>query len=154
MKVPINWEAMTERSRQRLRQTVGRDTRVIRAFLGVIEQHEARLLTGKNRDRIHDGKLNQLTMTALKVKSGYSQRPTVPHDFKIRFPRISQNEMTECRQTAAALYESYLKLRMKKGWNASRPASINGSRRIPRWVFSQRFKLIENETSSSRWWLD
>ncbi len=154
VKVPINWEAMTERSRQRLRQTVGRDTRVIRAFLGVIEQHEDRLLTGKNRDRIHDGKLNQLTMTALKVKSGYSQRPTVPHDFKIRFPRISQNEMTECRQTAAALYESYLKLRMKKGWNASRPASINGARRIPRWVFSQRFKLIENVTSSSRWWLD
>jgi len=145
---------MTERTRQRLRQTVGRDTRVIRAFLGIIEQNEVKLLTGKNRDRIDDGKLDQLTVTALKVKSGYSQRLTVPHDFKIRFPRISQNEMTECRQTAVALYESYLKLRKTKGWNASRPTSINGSRRIPRWAFSQRFKLIEKETSVSRWWLD
>ncbi len=154
VKVPINWESMTERSKQRLRQTVGRDTRVIRAFLGIIEQHEDKLQTGKNKDRIDDGKLDQLTMTAIKVKSGASQRLTVPHDFKVRFPRISQNEMTECRQTAVALYESYLKLRKKKGWNASHPTSINGTRRIPRWVFSQRFKLIEKKTSASRWWLD
>ncbi|MHA2024127.1 MAG: zinc ribbon domain-containing protein, partial [Candidatus Thorarchaeota archaeon] len=154
VKVPINWESMTERSKQRLRQTVGRDTRVIRTFLGIIEQNEDKLLTGKNKDRIDDGKLDKLTVTALKVKSGYSQRLTVPHDFKVRFPRISQNEMTECRQTAVALYESYLKLRKKKGWNASHPTSINGSRRIPRWVFSQRFKLIEKKTSVSRWWLD
>ncbi|MHA2022973.1 MAG: hypothetical protein ACTSWQ_04860, partial [Candidatus Thorarchaeota archaeon] len=154
VKVPINWESMTERTRQRLRQTVGRDTRVIRAFLGIIEQNENKLLAGKNRDRIDDGKLDKLTMTALKVKSGYSRRTSVPHDFKVRFPRISTNEMTECRQTAVALYESYLKLREKKGWNASRPTSINGSRRIPRWLFSQRFKLVENKTSVSRWWLD
>ncbi len=154
VKVPINWEPITARNKQRLRQTVGRDTRVIRAFLGIIEQNEDKLLTGKNIDRIHDGKLDQLTMTALKVKSGASQRTNVPHNFKVRFPRISQNEMTECRQTAVALYESYLKLRNKNGWNASRPTSINGSRRIPRWVFSQRFKLIEKKTSVSRWWLD
>ncbi|MBE0525899.1 MAG: transposase, partial [Candidatus Thorarchaeota archaeon] len=62
--------------------------------------------------------------------------------------------MSECRQTAVSLYESYLKLRTKKGWNASRPTSINGTRRIPRWVFSQRFKLIEKKTSVSCWWLD
>ncbi len=154
VKVPINWESMTERTRQRIRQTVGRDTRVIRAFLGIIEQQEDKLLTGKNRDRIDDGKLDKLTVTALKVKSGYSQRLTVQHNFKVRFPRISQNEMIECRQTAVALYESYLKLRRKKGWKASHPTSINGSRRIPRWVFSQRFKLVENRTSASRWWLD
>jgi len=153
VKVPIKWESMTDRTRQRLRQTVGRDTRVIRAFLGIIEQNENKLLTGKNRDRIDDGKLDKLTMTALKVKSGASQRLTVPHDFKVRFPRISQNEITECRQTAVALYESYLNLRKKKGWNASRPTSINGTRRIPRWVFSQRFKLVEKVTSASRWWL-
>jgi transposase len=93
-------------------------------------------------------------MTALKVKSGYNQRLTVLHDFKVRFPRISQNEMIECRQTAVALYESYLKLNKKKGWSPSRPTSINGSRRIPRWVFSQRFKLVEKRTTVSRWWLD
>ena len=154
VKVPINWESMTKRTRQRLRQTVGRDTRVIRAFLGIIEQHEDKLLIGKNKDRIDDGKLDQLTMTALKVKSGASQRLTVPHDFKVRFSRISKNEMSECRQTAVALYESYMALREKKGWNASRPTTINSSRRIPRWVFSRRFKLIEKKTSVSRWWLD
>jgi transposase len=145
---------MTARSRQRLRQTLGRDTRVIRALLGIIEQHEDKLLAGRHRDRIDHGKLDQLTMTALKVKSGYEQRTTVPHDFKIRFPRISQNEMTECRQTAVALYESYLKLRTKRGRSVSRPTSMSGSRRIPRWVFSQRFKLVKKETSTSRWWLD
>ncbi len=154
VKVPINWEAMTERSRQRLRQIVGRDTRVIRAFLGIIEQYEDDLLTGRNKDRIDDGKLDQLTMTALKVKPGYKQRTSVPHDFKVRFPRISTNELTECRQTAVALSESYLKLKKKRGMKASRPTSINCTRRIPRWVFSQRFKLIERNASAFRWWLD
>ena len=153
VKVPINWDVMTERSRQKLRQTVGRDTRVIRAFLGIIEQHEDKLLTGRKKNRIHDGELDKLTVTALKVKPGYSQRLSVPHDFKTRFPRISQNEMCECRQTAVALYESYLALREKKGRRASRPTMVNGTRRIPRWVFSQRFKLIERKTISSRWWL-
>ncbi len=154
VKVPINWEVMTEKNRQRLRQTVGRDTRVIRAFLGIIEENEAELLTGKYRDRIDDGKVDQLTMTALRVKSGMSQRTSVPHDFKIRFPRISQNEMTECRQTAVALYESYLKLKKKKWRRVSRPAATNRSRRIPRWVFSQRFKLHKKRTVVSGWWLD
>ncbi|MFW9870268.1 MAG: hypothetical protein ACFFEL_11640, partial [Candidatus Thorarchaeota archaeon] len=154
VKVPINWEAMTERTKQRLRQTIGRDTRVIRAFLGIIEQHEDKLLTGRKKNRIDEGELDKLTMTALQVKAGYSQRLTVPHDFKARFPRISQNEMTECRQTAVSLYESYLKLRIKNGLRASRPASINRSRRIPRWVFAQRFRLVEKRTSSARWWLD
>ncbi len=34
VKVPINWDALTVRKRQRLKQIVGRDTRVIRAFFG------------------------------------------------------------------------------------------------------------------------
>ncbi|MFW9770098.1 MAG: zinc ribbon domain-containing protein, partial [Candidatus Thorarchaeota archaeon] len=42
----------------------------------------------------------------------------------------------------------------KNGLRASRPASINRSRRIPRWVFAQRFRLVEKRTSSARWWLD
>jgi transposase len=112
------------------------------------------LLTGREKNRINNGELDKLTMTALKVKSGNSQRPTVPHDFKVRFPRISLNEMSECSKTAVALYDSYLKLKMKKGWNASRPTTITSSSRIPRWVFSQRFRLVEKKTTSSRWWLD
>ncbi len=154
VKVPINWESMTDRSQQRLRQIVGRDTRAIRSFLGIIEQHENELLTGKKKNKTHDGNLDKLTLTAIKVKPGYSQRCAVPHDLKLQYRRMSQNELAECRQTAVSLYESYLALREKSGWNASRPTTITNSRRIPRWVFSQRFKLIEKETSVSRWWLD
>ncbi|MDF1540357.1 MAG: hypothetical protein P1Q69_15790 [Candidatus Thorarchaeota archaeon] len=154
MKVPINWEIMTERTKQRLREALGRDTRVIHAFLRIIEQHEDELLIGKNKNRIDSSKLDQLTMTSLKVKSGFKQRPNVPHDFKTRFPRISQNELQECRQTAVALFESYRALKGMKGRFASRPTSINCSRRIPRWIFTQRFQLYEKKTSISRWWLD
>ncbi len=154
VKVPINWESMTKRPRQKLRQIVGRDTRVIRAYLGIIEQHENELLTGRNKNLIHEGKLSQLTLTALKVKSGHSQRPLVPHDFKSRFPRISSNELQECRQTAVALYQGYLALKAKPGFNASRPMTSSATRRIPRWVFSQRFILKHHPCSVSNWWLD
>ena len=154
VKVPIKWEAMTERTRQRLRQTVGRDTRVIRAFLGIIEEHEEELLVSKNRNRIDDGKLERLTLTALKVKAGTEKRPSVPHDFKVRFPRISRNELGECRLTAVALYESYLQLKRRQYGKVSRPTSVNSSRRIPRWVFSRRFKLLQKATSSTNWWLE
>lgn len=53
---------MTERTKQRLRQALGRDTRVIHAFLRIIEQHEDELLIGKNKNRIDSSKLDQLTM--------------------------------------------------------------------------------------------
>jgi hypothetical protein len=154
VKVPINWEIMTQRTQQRLRQIVGRDTRVIRAFLGIIEQHEDELLTGRKKNKIHDGKLDELTLTALQVPSGRSQRTIVLHDIKERFPRISTNEIQECRQTAVALYESYLALREKSGRDASRPTRVSRTRRLPRWVFSLRFKLKHSIFSVSKWWLD
>jgi len=112
------------------------------------------LLTGRKKNKIHDGKLDELTITAIQLPSSRSQRLSVPHDFKKRFPRISTNEIQECRQTAVALYESYLALREKKGWNASSPSAVNGTRRIPRWVFDQRFKLEQSISSISRWWLN
>jgi transposase len=154
VKVPINWESMTKRSQQRLRQIVGRDTRAIRAFLGVIEQHENELLTGSKRNLIHEGRLHRLTLTAFKVKPWYDQRVSVPHDLKNRFPRMSQNELAECRQTAISIYQSYLALKQKKGFTASRPSSKNTTGRIPRWIFSQRFKLECAATSVSKWWLN
>jgi transposase len=153
VKAPIAWERMTEKNQQRLRQTVGRDTRAIRSYLGIIERHENTLLTGRNKVRIDSGRLQELTLTALKVKAGKRRRLSVPHDMKSRFPRISQNELVECRQTAVSMYESYLRLRKKRGRKASRPTHTNGSRRIPRWVFSQRFKLIERPSARTRWWV-
>jgi transposase len=152
--IPIMLESMTDRTRQRLRQIVGRDTRAIRAFLGVIEEHEEDLLIGKRKNRIHDGKVDQLTMTALKVKKGFKQRLEVPHDLKEQFPRMSQNELTECRQTAVQIYEAYLELRRKRWRKTSRPCQMNSSRRIPRWVFSQRFELVQHETTAANWWID
>ncbi|MHA2378766.1 MAG: hypothetical protein ACXADS_05790 [Candidatus Thorarchaeota archaeon] len=115
VRIPINRDAMTKRTTQRLRQIVGRDTRVIRSFLGIIQQHEPQLLTGLKKNRIHDGNLDKLTMTALRVNPGYNQRLSVQHDLKARFPRMSVNELQECRQTAVFMYESYLELRKKKG---------------------------------------
>ncbi len=153
VKVPINWASMTKRTKQKLSQTVGRDSRIIRAYLGIIEQHEDELLTGKNKDKIDDTNLSKLTMTSKKVKSGDEQRTSVLHDFKVRFPRISQNEMTDCRKTSVAHYESYLKLK-KNGRKVSRPSSISSSRRIPRWTFTRMFRIVKSETTVLNWWLD
>ncbi len=154
VKIPINWESMTERKKQRLSQITGRDTRVIRSFLGVIEQHEKMLLKCKGKDKIDDGKLDKLALTAIQVTKGNKMRLRVPHDLKAKYPRISTNELGECRLTAVALYESYLKLRKKKGFSASRPTKVSKKHRIPRWIFSRRFKLEEKKTTITRWWLN
>ena len=127
---------------------------MIRAFLGVIEQYENKLLAGRSKTRISDGELDKLTMTALKVKTGLAQRLIVPHDLKARFPRMSQNEFMECRKTAVAMYESYLALRKKRGRKTSRPCEVNRDRRIPRWIFYRMFKLVETPTAMTRWWLN
>ena len=152
VRIPINWDAMTKRTKQRLRQIVGRDTRVICALLGIIEEHEDEFLMGNNRDRISDSKLDSLTLTALQVKSGSSQRTEVPHNLKARFPRISTNELYDCIFTATAMYHSHLRLRVKQS-NASRPASATHNRRVPRWIFSRRFKVVEAKTRAARWWV-
>ncbi len=152
VKVPINWDAMSQCGKQRLRQISGRDTRVIRAFIGIIEHHEDELLKGRDKKRIDDGKVDQLTITAIKVASKYPQRLVVPHDFKARFPRMASSELIECRKTAISLYESYLALRKIWGKRASRPLQ-NSNVGIPRWIFVQRFKLFEKPTSVSRWWI-
>jgi len=44
VKVPIRWESMSEYEQTRLSRITGRDTRVIRAFLGIIARHEQELL--------------------------------------------------------------------------------------------------------------
>jgi len=151
VKVPINWDTMTRRTRQRLRQIVGRDSRAIRSLLGVIRYHEQRLLTGCNKNRIDITSLHRLTMTAFIVKAGEHQRPSVPHDLKAKFPRMSQNELAECRATAAGLYDSYL--RIPNWMRRSRPCTASASGRIPRWIFSQRFKLLKSTSTRTRWWV-
>ncbi len=154
VKIPINWESMTKRAKRRLKQIASRDSRVIQAYLGIIEQQEAVLLRGKKRKRIDQTKLDALTVPTSWGKKGNLPRTNVPHDMKTRFPRISANEISDCRRTAVALYESYLALRSKKGMRASRPRAINSSRRVPRWTFPQCFKLVWRTTKAARLWLD
>jgi transposase len=122
--------------------------------LGVIEQHESELLIGRNKRRINEGLLDKLTIVTTKTRSGHEQRLSVPHNLKERFPRISANELSECRRTAVGMYESYLALRSKKGRKASRPCIVNGGRRSPRWIFRQRFRLVEKGNTDLRWWID
>ena len=131
---------MSEKKRIRLRQIVGRDSRVIKAFLGIIEHHEKELLIRKTRDRVHGGNLEKLTLTALRVDKGEEKQELVPHDFKKRFPRMSHNEFRECKNTAVQLYDSYLQIR-KKNIHAPRPTSTHSTRRIPRQVYTDCFSL-------------
>ncbi|MFW9887708.1 MAG: zinc ribbon domain-containing protein [Candidatus Thorarchaeota archaeon] len=154
VKVPVAWEKMTKQKKQKLRQIVGRDTRIIRSFLGVIEQNENSLLSGRNRTRIDDGALDRLTITAIRVTSKYPKRLTVPHNMKAKYPRCSSGELIECRRTAIALYESYLALKKRGHKKASRPCESTKSGRIPRWIYSLKFKLVESPSSVSHWWLD
>jgi len=146
VKVPIQRDSMTDRQKTRLSQITGRDTRVIRAYLGVIERHEDELLTGHKRTRIDASKLDELTLTASKGKANRNQ---VPHDFKVRFPNISANEFQECRDTAIAMWQSYLEL------GGSKPFRIKGhsTRKIPRFAFTQRFELVYSPELVIRHWL-
>ncbi len=153
VKIPINTEVMTDRSLRRLRQITGRDSRIIRANLGIIEDNEKDLLQGGPRKRIEENRLREMTLTALRVKSGYKQRLTVPHDLKERFPRTSTNELDQCRKTAVMLYDAYLTLRQRNP-RMRRPCKTNPDGKIPRWVFLKCFRLKHSPTTISRWWLD
>ncbi|MGY5881388.1 MAG: transposase [Candidatus Thorarchaeota archaeon] len=146
VKVPIKWDSMTDRQKTRLNRITGRDSRVIKAYLGVIERNKDELLTGSKQTRINASKLDELTLTTTK---GKTNRIFVPHDFKIRFPNISVNEFQECRDTAIAMWQSYL----ERG--GSKPLRTRGysTRKIPRFTFTQRFKLVYSPELEIRHWL-
>ena len=149
VKVPILWESMSDTDRTRLTRITGRDTRVIRAFLGVIARHEKQLLVGKRKKKINGGKLEKLTLTAERSKESSKNRLSVPHDFKKRFPNISLNELQECRQVAVAMWNSYLAL------DGEQPLTAKGyrSRKLPRYVFARRFKIHYTPERNVKHWL-
>ncbi len=146
VKVPIKWDVMTDRQKTRLNRITGRDTRVIKAYLGVIERHEKYLLTGRKRTRINTTHLEEMTLTASKGKASRNQ---VPHDFKKIFRNISVNEFQECRDTAIAMWQSYL----ERG--GSRPLRAGGysTRKFPRFAFSQRFEVVYSPKLEVKHWL-
>ncbi len=146
VKIPIRWGMMTKRQRTRLNQITGRDSRIIKAYLGVIERNETDLLTSGKLNRVNVSKLDKLTLTASR---GVAERHYVLHDFKKRFTNISVNEFQECRDTAVAMWQSYL----EKG--GSKPLKARGytSRKIPRFVFKQRFEFIYTPDREIKHWL-
>ncbi len=133
---------MTERQKRRLSRITGRDTRVIKAYLGVIERHEKDLLAGKRKRQLDAGAIDKLT---LRTKD----RATVPHDFKTRFPTISTNELQECRETAMAMWKSYLAL------GGEKPLRARGycSRKLPRHAFKRMFELVYEPEQTIKHWL-
>ncbi|MHA1958801.1 MAG: RNA-guided endonuclease InsQ/TnpB family protein [Candidatus Thorarchaeota archaeon] len=137
---------MTNKQKRRLSRITGRDTRVIKAYLGIIERYEPELLVGKRKNRVDAGHLDKLTLRATR---GSASRTFVPHDFKARFPNISVNEFQECRDTAIAMWQSYL----ERG--GSKPMRSRGysSRKIPRFAFAQRFEFLYTPELSIRHWL-
>jgi IS605 OrfB family transposase len=146
VKVPIRWDSMTDRQKTRINRITGRDTRVVKAYLGVIERHEDLLLTGRKRTKLDASKLDGLTLTASK---GKANRSDVLHDFKVRFSNISANEFQECRDTAIAMWQSYL----ERG--GSKPLRTRGysTRKIPRFAFSQRFDFVYSPKLEMKYWL-
>jgi IS605 OrfB family transposase len=89
-------------------------------------------------------------LTATRSKDSLKNRPTVPHDFKKRFPNISLNELQECRQVAVAMWNSYLAL------EGLQPLRAKGyrSRKLPRYVYDRRFKLLYEPEQEIKHWLE
>jgi IS605 OrfB family transposase len=150
VKVPIRWESMSDNEKARLSRITGRDTRVIRAYLGIIAHHEQELLVGKRNKKINGTKLEKLTLTSMRYKDNSKNRLSVPHDFKRRFPNISLNELQECRQVAVAMWNSYLAL------DGQQPLRAKGyrSRKLPRYVYNRRFKLKYEPDQEIKHWLE
>ena len=146
VKVPVQWDIMTDRQKTRLSQITGRDTRVIKAYLGIIERHEKDLLVGIRKNKISESELDKLTLTATR---GKSSRTSVPHDFKKRFQNISVNEFQECRDTAIAMWHSHL----ERGGSKPLGARGHSSRKIPRFGFGKCFDFLYNPDMEIRHWL-
>jgi IS605 OrfB family transposase len=141
VKIPIRWDMMTDRQKTRLSRITSRDTRVIKAYLGVIERHEKDLLAGKNKKQLDAGKLDELTLR--------TELRDVPHDFKARFSNISTNELQECRETAMAMWKVYLTL----GKNKPLQATGYSSRKLPRHMFMRMFEFVYTPEKEIKHWL-
>ncbi len=137
---------MTSRQKTRLNRITGRDTRVIKAYLAIIEQYESELVKGKKSKRINAGMLDELTLTASR---GAANRLTVPHDFKTRFSNMSVNEFQECRDTAIGMWLSYL----EKGGAKPLQGKAYSLRKLSRNVFRKCFKLVYRPEQTVKHWV-
>jgi IS605 OrfB family transposase len=127
VKLKINRSSMSEYDMRRLNQMLYRDTRIIKSYINIINENEKSIEKG---NKINKSELDKLTAFT-------KDRPHVKHDLKSKYPRISLNELKECRDTAIGMYNGYLAF-LKNGEDASVP-SIEGL--IPRSIGYNRFTL-------------
>lgn len=128
----------------------------MRKYLSLITIYEKEIFeevknkkTKKTSLKVDFAKLDTLTLTT--KKSIKRNRTKVPHDLKKLFPRISHNELLECRDTAIGMYKAYLVL-CKTDKTHKRPKI---SRTVPRIIGSRQFKLdINNQILSIKDSLD
>ncbi|MCE7735660.1 MAG: transposase [Candidatus Heimdallarchaeota archaeon] len=124
-KVNIDTEKMDKDTIKRLHQILYRDSRIIRDYINIIKENEELLVINK---KVSDVELDKLTATT-------ENRKVVKHDLKSKYPRISLNELKECRNDAKGMYNSYLALKRKGG------KYPNVHRLVPRTIGYRRFKL-------------
>jgi IS605 OrfB family transposase len=113
VKVQIDTSNMSQKDTQRLRQILGRDTRIINRYIGILEGNKENLVkyTHKKNGEI----IIKIDLRTLdEITSTTKDRTLVQHDLKKQFPRISLNELKECRDTAVGMYLSYLQSMKKK----------------------------------------
>ena len=154
--IELDIKSIDSKVLRRLKQILGRDARGMRKYLDLIEIYEKDIFeevknkkTKKTSLKVDLVKLDTLTLTT--KKSIKDNRIKVPHDLKKLFPRISHNELLECRDTAIGMYKAYLEL-SKSDKTHKRPRI---HRTIPRIIGSRQFKLdIENQILSIKDSLD
>jgi IS605 OrfB family transposase len=129
--VPIDYSVVGQYELRRLTQIVKRDTHIINKYLGIIQYHQKYLLDHKKSQ--YSAKLDELTLS-----TRHGRKPQ--HDLKSKFPRISHNELLECRDVALGLFKSYLELSGDKG-------NVNTS-------FPKIANLTGRQINSRRWKLD
>lgn len=149
--IPVMADHLSPKKHQQLERLTGRDSTIIHCYLQIIQNEEASLWR-KNWEgkRLNPTKLDALTLTSIpltrKQKDGTVKttrgRSIVKYDLKHQFKRrITVRELKECRDTAIAMWHSYLEKLAKY--------------EQVYWRIMQKSKYVEREEALARvlhWW--
>jgi IS605 OrfB family transposase len=117
VKVPLMDDQLSSKKAQQLGRLTARDTTVIHRYLEILAQEEEHLWKANGEGRKLDAKkLDALTLTTqglTRKKKGetrvYPARAVVKYDLKADFgSKSTVRELKECRDTAIAMWHSYL----------------------------------------------
>ena len=122
VKIPIMGDYLTDKKLMQLESITRRDTTVIIRYLDIIHEMRDQLwkinLEGNTTQNIDSTKLDHLTLTSTGLKRKNKKtgvmvkspaRKKVQFNLKHEFGfRITVRELKECRDTAIAMYHSYL----------------------------------------------